>query len=81
MLYFKKEIIRVHFLLSNEDSVREMTIGHPPQRKERDPKTPQLPQDFKPSGLMLQGALFIFLFTLFSVSEHYPSLFLSKPQI
>ena len=31
------------FLWPNEDSVREMTIGHPPQREERDPRTSHLP--------------------------------------
>ena len=70
MLYLKREFIRVQFLVSNEDPVREMTIGHPPQREERDPRTSQLPKDFKPSDLMLQGVLFISFFTLFSVFEH-----------
>ena len=32
----------VQFLVSKEDMVREMTTGHPPQREERDPRTPRL---------------------------------------
>ena len=32
--------MRVQFLVSNEDPVQEMTIGHSPQREERDPRTP-----------------------------------------
>ena len=41
MLFFKRENRRVKFLKLNEDPVREMTIGHPPQREEMDPRTPQ----------------------------------------
>ena len=39
----KRKIISVHFILPNEDPVREMTIGHPPQHEDKDPRTPQLP--------------------------------------
>ena len=37
------KIIRVQFLWPNEDPVREMTICHPPQREEKDPRTSHLP--------------------------------------
>ena len=39
----KRKIIRVQFLMSNEDPVWEMTIGHSPQREEKDSRSPQLP--------------------------------------
>ena len=39
----KGKIIRVQFLQPNEDPIREMTIGHPPQREEKDPRTSHLP--------------------------------------
>ena len=41
--FLKGKIIRVYFLRSNEDSVREMTIGHPPQCEEKDPRTSHSP--------------------------------------
>ena len=40
---FKRENHRVYFLKINEDPVREMTICHAPQRKEKDPRTCWLP--------------------------------------
>ena len=73
--------MRVRFLVSNEDPVREMTIGHSPQREERDLRNTQLPSDFKPSGPMLQGVLFIFFFILFIVFYHQTSLFLQNLKI
>ena len=36
----KRKINRVKVLYPNEDLVREMTIGHPPQREVRDSRTP-----------------------------------------
>ena len=48
--FLKGKIIRVQFLRPNEDSIREMTIGHPPQREEKDPRTSHSPQDLKPSN-------------------------------
>ena len=41
--FLKGKIIRVKFLWPNEDPVREMTIGHPLQREEKDPRTSHLP--------------------------------------
>ena len=56
--FSKGKIIRVQFLWPNEDPVREMTICHPPQRKEKDPRTSHLPCELNPSSPMLQGVLF-----------------------
>ena len=39
----KGTIIRVRFLKLNEDPVQEMTIDHPPQREEMNPRTSQSP--------------------------------------
>ena len=39
----KGKIIRVQFLRPNEDPIWEMTIGHPPQRAEKDPRTSHSP--------------------------------------
>ena len=39
----KGNLLGFGFLVSHEDSVREMTINHPPQREERDSRTSQLP--------------------------------------
>ena len=39
MLSIKRKIIRVWLLKLNEDPVRELTIGHPPQREEMNPGT------------------------------------------
>ena len=36
--HFQKGNFRVYFLKLNEDSVHEMTICHPPQREEMDPR-------------------------------------------
>ena len=62
-----------------------MAIGHPPQREEKGPKTPQLPLEPKSNSLILQGVFFYiflqFISNLFLVFKHYPSLFLSNPQI
>ena len=38
----------------NEKAVREMTIGHPPQREEKALGTPHLPKEPKPIVLVLQ---------------------------
>ena len=38
----------------NEEPVREMTIGHPPQREEKALGTPHLPKEPKPSVMILQ---------------------------
>ena len=35
----KGKMLGFRFQKPNEDSVREMTIGHPPQREEKDPGT------------------------------------------
>ena len=40
--FSKGKIIRVQFLWPNEDLVQEMTIGHPPQREDKDPRTSHL---------------------------------------
>ena len=39
----KGKIIRVLFLQPNEVPVREMTIGHPPQHEEKDPRSSHVP--------------------------------------
>ena len=39
----KGTIIKVRFLNLTEDPVREMIIGHPPQREEMNPRTSQSP--------------------------------------
>ena len=39
----KGKIIKVQFLQPNEDLVREITIGHPPESEEKDPRTSHLP--------------------------------------
>ena len=41
--FLKGKIIRVKFLRPNEDPVREMTIGHPPQCEEKDSRTSHSP--------------------------------------
>ena len=41
--FLKGNIIRVQFLRRNEDPVGEITIGHPPQREEKDPRTSHSP--------------------------------------
>ena len=41
--FSKGKIIKVQFLWPNEDSVREITICHPPQREENDSRTSHLP--------------------------------------
>ena len=51
----------VQSLWINIDSVREMTIGHPPQREEKDPRTLQLPQNPKLNDPKLQGVLLHFI--------------------
>ena len=60
---------RVLFLKLNEDPVREMTIGHPSQREEKDPRTSHLPQDLKPSSPMLQGVLLLIFLYFFSACK------------
>ena len=62
MPFSKRENYRVWFLKRNEGPVREMTIGHPPQREEKDPRTSYLLYDLKPNRLMLEGVLFLILF-------------------
>ena len=39
----KGKLLGFLFLEPNEDSVREMTIGHPPQCEKKDPRNSQLP--------------------------------------
>ena len=39
----KGKMLRFRFLKPNEDPVLEMTIGHPPQHEEKDPRTFHLP--------------------------------------
>ena len=41
--FSKGKILGFSFLKLNEEPVREMTIGHPPQREEMNPRTSQLP--------------------------------------
>ena len=77
MQFSKRENYRVKFLKLNEDPVWETAIGHHPQREEKDPRTSHLPYDLKPSNPMLQGVLFLILF---SVSKHSPPLFLQNPK-
>ena len=43
MQFFKRKNFRVKFLKLNEDPIREMTIGHSPQREEMNPRTSQSP--------------------------------------
>ena len=39
MLYIRRNNFRVQVLMPNEEPVREMTICHPPQHEEKDPRT------------------------------------------
>ena len=43
MLYTRRNTLKVQFLWLNIDPVREMTIGHSPQREEKDLRTLYLP--------------------------------------
>ena len=75
----KGKIIGFSFLKLNEDPVREMTIGHPPQREEKDPRTYHLPYDLKPSSPMLQGVLFLILFHFIFNFQTFTSTIFTKP--
>ena len=41
--FLEGKMIKVQFLRPNEDPVLEMTIGHPPQREEKDSRTSHSP--------------------------------------
>ena len=58
--FSKGKIIRVQFLWPNEDPVREMTICHPPQREEKDPRTSHLLENSTPVARCFKEFFFIF---------------------
>ena len=75
MLFFKRKNFMVLFLKLNEDLVREMTIGHPPQREEMNPRTSQSPKDLKPVAQCFKEffflVFFIFFFSLQTTIHNY----------
>ena len=79
--HFQRIIIKGQVLYPNEEPIREMTIGHPPQREEKGLKTPQLPLESKSSNLMLQGDFFYILLHFTSSFQPLHPIIFTKPQI
>ena len=77
--FSKGKIIRVQFLWPNEDPVREMTICHPPQREEKDPRPLIYPKTSTPVARCFKEFFSYFLVKfIFSSQTFQPTVF-TKP--
>ena len=61
--------------MPNEESVREMTICHPPQREEKDPRTCWMPSNPKPVARDFKGFYFTFYFIYFQFTTNHTHCF------
>ena len=78
--FSKGKIAKVQFLWPNEDSVRKMTICHPPQHEEKDPMTSHLPLDLNLVAQCFKEFFFLIFFILFSACKPpYTTIFI-KPK-
>ena len=71
-----EKLLGFSLLWLNIDLIREMTIGHPPQREEKDPRTLYLPYNPKPNGPKIQGFLLHFISLKLRFFKPSTSLFL-----